>query len=220
MKPETIRIAIADDHKLFCEGLRLIIQSNPRFELLFEASDGQQLLDQVALSDPKPEVILLDLRMPVKDGIETTRELKILHPEIKILILTMIDQEDYILHLLDLGANGYLLKNLSAGDIHVAIETVAEKGFFFNDHTTQVMLQGLKRKRAAAPQLETGNKISSREIEVCRLMADGFTTSEIAERLFISSRTVETHRKNLMEKLGVKNSAGIIYRAVKEGLLG
>jgi len=219
MNTKTLRIAIADDHKLFSEGLSLIMHSRDNYELLFEASDGQQLLDLIALSDPKPDVVLLDLRMPVKDGIETTRELKILFPEIKILILTMIDEEDYILHLLDLGANGYLLKNLSASDIHLAIETVAEKGFFFNDHTTQVMLHGLKRKRATAPQLDSGNKISVREIEVCRLMADGFTTSEIAERLFISSRTVETHRKNLMEKLGVKNSAGIIYKAMKEGLL-
>jgi DNA-binding NarL/FixJ family response regulator len=219
MKQESIRIAFADDHILFCEGLRLIIESRVRFNLVFEAHNGQALLDGISKLKDLPHVVLLDLKMPVKDGVETTKELKALYPEIKILILSMIDQDDYILHLLDLGASGYLLKNSSATEVERAIISVYEKGHFFSDHVTQVMLAGLKRKRSTPAALDATTKVSAREVEVCELMAEGLTTNEIAERLFISNRTVETHRKNLMEKMGAKNTAGIIYRAVKEGLL-
>ncbi len=219
MKPVPIKVAIADDHTLFCEGLKLIINSRDDFRLVLEARNGQELLDGIAELEAPPDVLLLDLKMPVKDGIETTKELKVTYPEIKILILTMIDQDDYIIHLLDLGANGYLLKNSSAEEVQNAIVAVAEKGFYFSDYVSQVMLSGLRRKRASPPALDAMTKVSAREIEVCELIATGLTTNEIAERLFISARTVESHRKNLMEKLGVKNTAGIVYRALKEGLL-
>lgn len=214
-----IKIALADDHTLFREGVKLIINSCDDFMLVLDADNGQTLLEGIATLENIPDVVLLDLKMPVKDGMETTKELKAAYPEIKILILTMIDQDDYIIHLLDLGANGYLQKNSSAAEVQMAIRKVAEKGFYFSDHVSQVMLTGLKRKRTQPQALDAMTKISAREKEVCELMAAGLTTNEIADRLFISTRTVETHRKNLMEKLGVKNSAGIIYRAVKEGLL-
>lgn len=219
MKKETIRVAVADDHALFREGLKMIVNSCEDMRLIFEAENGQVLLNGIESMSERPDVVLLDLKMPVMDGIETTRELKIQYPEIKILILTMLDQDDYIIHLLDMGANGYLLKNSSAEEVQRAISAVMNNGLYFNDHVSKVMLEGLKRKRAAPPVLDATTKISAREVEVCELMAKGFTTQEIADRLFISARTVETHRKNLMEKLEVKNSAGIIYKAVKEGLL-
>lgn len=216
---ESINIAIADDHTLFREGLKLIINCREDFRLVFEAENGQILLDGIAKLSALPDVVLLDLKMPVKDGIEATREIKALYPDVKIIILTMIDQDDYILHLLDIGASGYLLKNSSASEMETAIEEVVKKGFYFNHHISQVMLSGLKRKRKPPQSLDIVTRISAREIEVCELMAEGLTTNEIADRLFISARTVETHRKNLMEKLEVKNSAGIIYRALKVGLL-
>lgn len=219
MKKPHIHIAIADDHALFCDGLKLIINSRPDFELVLEAHNGQELLDGIRTLKTPPDVVLLDLKMPVKDGIETTIELRAIYPQIRILILTMLDQNDYIIHLLDLGASGYLLKNSSAQEVLLAIENVVQKGFYFGDHVSQVMLDGLKRKRAIPPSINAVNKFSSRELEVCDLMKEGLTTQEIADRLFISNRTVETHRKNLMEKFGVKNSAGVIYRALKEGLL-
>jgi DNA-binding NarL/FixJ family response regulator len=219
MKKPHIHIAICDDHALFCDGLKLIINSRPDFDLVFEAHNGQELLDGISKLKTPPDVVLLDLKMPVKDGIETTRELRVAYPRLSILILTMLDQDDYILHLLDLGANGYLLKNSSAQEVLEAIENVVQKGFYFSDHVSQVMLEGLKRKRTPPTSFNAANKFSSRELEVCDLMKEGLTTQEIADRLFISNRTVETHRKNLMEKFGVKNSAGVIYRALKEGLL-
>lgn len=217
-KPD-IRIAIADDHKLFREGLKMIIEMSDNLKLIAEAENGQLLMDSLHTLIEKPQVILLDLKMPVKDGIETLKELKVDYPKIGVLILTMIDQDDYILHLLDLGANGYLLKNSSSDEVQIAIKTVMEKDFYFNEHVSKVMLGGLRRKRKAPQAFEGGPNISEREKEVLNLLCKEHTASEIAEILFISVRTVETHRKHLMEKLGAKNTAGIIYRAMKEGLV-
>lgn len=215
----TIEIAIADDHPLFCEGLRLVLESKENFKMVLEAKNGQELLNGISTLEKQPQVVLLDLRMPVKDGIETTKELKVKYPDIKILILTMIDQEDYITHLLDIGANGYLLKNSSTIEIQEAIEKVVKAGFYFNDFVSNVMLKTLKRKKSPTLTVNGGEKISLREIEVCELLAAGHTTQEIGEKLFISPRTVETHRKHLMEKLDAKNTAGIIYHAFKKGLI-
>ncbi len=214
-----IHVAIADDHQLFREGLTLIIGSNQDFKLVLEADNGQILLDRIEKLEQKPDVILLDLKMPVKDGMETLRELKENYPDVKVLILTMLDEDDYILHLLDMGASGYLLKNSSAEEVITAIKTVAEKDFYFNDHISKIMLRGLRKKRKTPPALNNSTRITEREQEVLELLCHEMTTSEIAEKLFVSVRTVETHRKHLMEKLEAKNTAGIIYRAVKEGLV-
>jgi DNA-binding NarL/FixJ family response regulator len=219
MKHPEIPIAIADDHQLFREGLGMIIEMNEDYSLVAEAENGQQLIDAINALEEKPQVVLLDLKMPVKDGMETLKEIKASHPEIQVLILTMIDQDDYILHLLDLGANGYLLKNSSSDEVQLAIKTVLEKGFYFNEHVSRVMLEGLRKKRKVPQGFDHSSDISGREREVLNLLCKEHTTAEIAELLFVSVRTVETHRKHLMEKLGAKNTAGIIYRAVKEGLV-
>lgn len=220
MPNNTIHIAIADDHKLFREGLKMIIETaEADLNLVTEAENGQMLLDNMAALQTKPNVVLLDLKMPVKDGIETLKELKALYPDVLVLILTMIDQDDYILHLLDLGANGYLLKNSSADEVQQAITDTMTKGFYFNEHVSKVMLGGLRKKRKTTPSLSKSLQVTEREQEVLDLLCQEYTTAEIAEKLFVSTRTVETHRKNLMEKLGAKNTAGIIYKAVKEGLV-
>lgn len=215
----TVRVAIADDHALFREGIKMIVESRDNFKCILEADNGKALLEGIAKSPKKPDVVLLDLKMPVMDGMETTKVLRAEYPTIKILILTMLDQDDYILHLLDLGANGYLLKNSSSAEVQKAIATVYERDYYFSEHVSQVMLSGLQKKRRPIPVLNATSRITEREQEVLRLMCDEMTTAEIAERLFVSVRTVETHRKHLMEKLGAKNTAGIIYRALKEGVL-
>ncbi len=215
---QTIRVAIADDHALFREGIKMIIESKSNLKCVIEADNGQSLLDAIASAPKEPDVVLLDLQMPVMDGMECTKRLRQEYPRIKILILTMLDQDDYILHLLDLGANGYLLKNSSAEEVIKAIETVMENDFYFSDHVSKVMLSGLQKKRRPVPVLNATERITEREQEVLELMCQEHTTAEIAEKLFLSVRTVETHRKHLMEKLGAKNTAGIVYRAMKEGV--
>jgi len=219
MSTNTVKIAIADDHQLFREGIEMIINSVPEFELILEVPDGQALLDGIESAPTPPDVVLLDLNMPRKDGMETTIELRAKHPDIKILILTMFDQEDYILHLLDLGANGYILKNSAASDVKTAIRTLVEKEFYFTDQISQIMVSGLRKKRKLPPAFFAGDRLTIREQEVLGLISSELTASEIAEKLFVSVRTIETHRKNLMDKLGAKNTAGIVYRAMKLGIL-
>ena len=219
MSASTIKVAIADDHTLFREGIELIIESVPEFELVLTVPDGQALLDGMVNLPVRPDVVLLDLKMPKKDGMKTTPELRAAYPEIKILILTMFDQEDYILHMLDVGANGYLLKNSSTQDVKTAIKSLAEKEFYFTDQISKVVVAGLRKKRKLPPAFNAGEKLTPREEEVLSLICSENTTQEIADKLFVSVRTIETHRKHLMEKLGATNTAGIIYRAMKQGLL-
>lgn len=224
MEQSTItNIGIADDHTLFREGITHIVNGHPNCNLALAAANGQELLDKLAVlqssGKPLPHVLLVDLKMPVLDGMETTVQLRQQFPEIKILILTMLDQQDYITHLLNLGAHGYLLKDSTAGEVLRAIESVMQTGYYFSHKVSHAMLTGLQHKQRKPAALNPVLRITPRELEVLTLLGQECTTAEIAERLFVSTRTIETHRKHLMEKLGAKNTAGIIYRALKEGVL-
>lgn len=216
---DTIRIAIADDHKLFREGMGMILQTVAQFDVLYDAEDGVQLLERMSAEGALlPDVVLLDLKMPNKDGLETTKELIAKYPSIRILILTMLDDDDYILHSLDNGAHGYLLKDTSADEMKNAIMSVHKEGYYFSHRVSQVMLKGLKRK-PSAPSLGDEYHITNREQEVLQLICQEMTTTAIADKLFLSVRTVESHRKNVMEKIGAKNTAGLVFRAIKAGLV-
>ena len=215
-----IKVVIADDHQLFRQGMAFIIGNYPEFQLLYDVEDGAELLRRLE-SEPEnqPDVVLMDLKMPQVDGMAATKSIKANYPNIKILILSMIQQEDFVLHLLDEGANGYLLKNASAEEVAEAIRTVSTRDFYFNEFVSGIMLRGLKKKRQTKPQLAGNYQVTPREQEVLNLIAQEFTTTEMAERLFVSVRTIETHRKNLMDKLGAKNTAGLMFKAMKNGLL-
>ena len=215
---KTIKIAIADDHQLFREGLAFIIQQHKEFELVIDAENGEDLLEKIKQTSNLPDVILMDIKMPQMDGMECTQKVKTLYPSIKIITLSMYDQEDFILHLLDLGVNGYLLKHSSAQEVKNAILTVLEKGYYFTDFVSQVMLSGLKKKKVFKPKTDENIQITPREKEILDLILKEYTTNEIADKLFISIRTVETHRKNLLEKFGAKNTAGLVIKALHLGL--
>jgi DNA-binding NarL/FixJ family response regulator len=216
---KTIKIAIADDHQLFREGLTFIIQQQAEFELIIDAQNGIDLLEKLQQVGQLPDVILMDIKMPQMDGMECTSKIKTLYPQIKIIILTMYDQEDFILHLLDLGVNGYLLKQSSAQEVKKAIIAVVEKDYYFDEVICQVMLRGLKKKKAFKPKMDENIQITSREKEILDLIFKEYTTNEIADKLFLSVRTVETHRKNILEKFGAKNTAGLVIKAINLGLL-
>jgi DNA-binding NarL/FixJ family response regulator len=214
----TIKIAIADDHQVFREGLSFIISKNRNFDILFDASNGKELLEKLGLY--KPEVILLDIKMPIIDGFEATQAIKELYPHIKIIILTMHDNDEFILHLLEMGVNSYLLKNSSSSQVIHAIETVIDKEYFFDERTCQVMLRGLHRKKMFKPKnrkVEKDIQLTQREYEVLRLILYEYSTNEIAEKLILSMRTVETHRKNLFTKFGVKSIVGLVIKAIHLG---
>ncbi len=219
MEQNKINIAIADDHTLFREGLAFIISKIKGFEVILEAEDGLDLLNKLEQIPELPDVILMDLKMPNLDGMETAERVKGLHPEVKIIILTMMQQEDFILHMFDLGVNGYLVKNTSATELKEAITSVIEKDHYFNDHVSEIMLKGLKKKRVQKPSLSNKAQLTPREFEVLELICQELTTGEIADKLFVSHRTIETYRKNLLEKIGAKNTAGLIVRSIKTGLI-
>ena len=194
-----IKIAIADDHKLFREGLRFLMDQMDDLEVVFEASNGKELLEQ--MENHEPDVLLLDLDMPEVDGLEALKQLRPKFPNLGIIILTMHSDSKMVAYLMELGANSYLLKDTSPEEFRKAISSVIQEGFYFNKMVSQAMLTGLKGQSKKKPTLNDTETLTTREIEVLELICQEYTAKEIAEKLFISHRTVEGHRKNLIEKL-------------------
>lgn len=214
-----IKLAIADDQVLFLKGLRLLIRSFEDIELIIEANNGQELIDAIATN--QPDVILMDLRMPVMDGLEATEKIKALYPDIKIILLTMYDEERLINHMMKAGANGYLLKNEEPNILKEAIHTVVEKEFYFNDYVSKALLRGIQKNHKEVRPWETIDnlQLTKREMEVLGLICQERTSAEIADELFISIRTVENHRKSLLTKTDVRNTAGLIIYAIRNQLI-
>jgi DNA-binding NarL/FixJ family response regulator len=212
---QAIKYAIADDHTIFRQGLRYALADDKKLKITGEAANGVELLK--IIEKQQPDVVLLDLKMPEMDGIETTKQLHTNYPRIKILMLTTYDDEHLILHLIELGANGYLLKNADPGEIKKAIYTVYENDYYFNDLMNNALLRNITRKPESG-QKET-IKLNSRETEVLKLICMELTTAEIAEKVCLSPRTVEGIRTSLIEKSGVKNIAGLVLFAIKNGIV-
>ncbi|WP_109298808.1 response regulator transcription factor [Aquimarina sp. AU474] len=214
---ETIKLGLVDDHHLFREGIKSILKKISDFSLVLEAVSGNDLLKK--LNVITPDVILLDLEMEDMNGVDATLKLKEEYPDIKIIILTMHKEERMTSYLMEIGANGYLLKDTNQQELEEAIRSVCEKGIYFNPFVSEAVLKGLKNKSQKPPSIGKNYQLTSRELEVMELIAKEFTTGEIAEQLFLSTRTVEGHRKNLISKLGVKNTAGLIMKAVKDKII-
>jgi len=206
-------IVIADDHKLFRKGLIALLSDFDFIGEIEEASNGEELLETLANTDLLPDVILLDLRMPVMDGLEAQQQIRKLYPDIKVIILTMEDDEQYILHLISEGVNGYLLKNADPDEMEKAIQKVMEQGFYFSEDISKLAFKGLshKDKPATAVNLD----LNERELQILELICNEFTATEIADKLCLSVRTIEGYRQKLIDKAGVKNIAGLVVFAVK-----
>ena len=217
MTQTTIKLALVDDHTLFRQGIKLLLESIPDVTLVLEASNGKEFIDNI--ESASPDIVLLDLDMPEMNGIETAKALRGQGSEMGIIILTMYDDEQMIAHLMELGANGYLLKDTSQDELEKAIKSVYHTKFYFNDFVSKALLTGVKAKRKSEPRIGTNIDLTRRESEVLQLICEELTTQEMADKLFISPRTVEGHRQNLIEKFGVKNTAGLIIRAIKLGFV-
>ncbi len=215
---QTIKVMIADDHQLFRRGLVAVLKELKGIEVIDEAANGKELLEKLKLKSP--DIVLVDIKMPVMDGIETIKVLLNKYPDIKVIMLTMHNEEKFITHVVNLGAHGYLLKNTDIQEVEMTIQKVMEQGFYFSNHVSDVLLNNIisERKRQA-DLLEDNPSFSKREQEVLQYICDGFTNSEIADKLFLSTRTVEGYRFKLCEKVGVKNTAGLVRFAVKNGLV-
>jgi DNA-binding NarL/FixJ family response regulator len=208
-----IKIIIADDHQMFIDGLKLIINSFKNIEVIGEALSGEALL--TLMEKKKPDLIILDINMPGMDGIETAKELRKKFPEIKILMVTMHKQRDFIIQLVSIGVTGYVLKNTGAEELYTAIRTISEGGEYFGEEVTKEILHGMRNKNSS---IEIPH-FSKRELEILKLLTEELSSTQIGERLFISHHTVESHRKNMLMKAQVKTTAGLIRYAINMGLI-
>ncbi len=206
-------IVIADDHKLFRKGIIALLEDFDFIGEIGEASNGAELLELLSKKEVLPDVILLDLRMPVMDGVEAQQQIRILYPDIKVIILTMEDDEQYILHLISAGVNGYLLKNADPEEMEKAILKVIEKGFYFSENISALVMQNLKKLDKSDAYINPD--FSERELQVLELICKEYSNSEIADIMNISIRTAEGYRQKLIDKSGAKNIAGLVILALK-----
>jgi len=214
-----ITVIIADDHVLYRAGVKTALSSKKDIKVIAEADNGAHLL--TLLKAIQPDVILLDIQMPIMDGITALPQIKKLYPHIKVIMLTMMDDHSMITKLMELGANSYLTKTSDSEVIYEAIKTCHEKEYYFNTLTNQALLTNLRQKNATMPQrfMPEEAKLTDKEITVLRLMCEEKSTREIAEAVELSPRTVEAMRDKLKTKTGAKSTAGLIMYAVKHKLI-
>jgi DNA-binding NarL/FixJ family response regulator len=215
-EPSIIKVAIADDHTLFRTGVRTSLSSRKDIQMVAEAENGMQLLN--LLKHIKPDVVLLDIQMPIMDGLTTLPEIKKLYPDIKVIMLSMHNDHSMITRMMEIGANSYLTKESDSETIYQAIRTCFEEDFFFNDLTNKALLNGLRNKRAPEPEVTEVN-LSEKEVTILKLMCEEKSTKEIADMVDLSPRTVEAIRDKLKSKTGAKSMAGLVMYAVKAGIV-
>ncbi len=214
------RIIITDDHQLILDGLRSIIAGESDLQLLAEANNGQQALS--LCESLQPDLVLMDIDMPVMNGLEATTQIKKKFPSVRVMVLTMHDEAALVKRIMEIGADGYMLKNADQEELLSAIRKVAggEK------HYSEKVLNALKEGKTDSSQFSLRptdavllSTLTEREVEILRLLAEGLSNKEIGDKIFISHRTVDTHRTNLMKKLDVHNVAGLIRFAIRNGLI-
>ncbi|HUV01268.1 MAG TPA: response regulator transcription factor [Bacteroidales bacterium] len=210
---EKIRIIIADDHQLFRNGLTILLNAFPDFEIAGEASNGEEFLK--VLANTKADIALMDINMPEMDGIEATRKGLKLCPELDIIALSMYGEEEYYYKMVDAGAKGFLLKDSDINEVKEAILTVRKGGSYFSQELLYHVIQKIKHRETESKSAN----LSRREKEILLKICEGLSNQEIAETLFISKRTVDKHRANLLGKTNSKNTASLILFAIRNKLI-
>jgi DNA-binding NarL/FixJ family response regulator len=206
-----IRIIIADDHPLVRDGLKSVLNKIPEFEVVAEAEDGRQLLQLIA--EHRPHVALVDISMPHLNGLDALQKLSGQYPDLKTIVLTMHEEPEYILKSLSSGAKAYLLKNVEPQELQKAIRTVARGGKYYNHTVSEIIMDNLTKPE---PEEEA---LTPREMEVLQLVCRGMSNYQIASELFISIRTVEKHRVNVLRKMQAVNTADLVRKAMAKGLI-
>lgn len=216
MENNECSLFLVDDHALFREGLKGLLEGADDAECIIvdEASDGREFLEKLPYS--KADVVLLDIDMPRMDGFDATRKALELRPELKIITLSMHGDEDYYFKMVSLGVKGFLLKSSEIDEVITAIKTVSDGGSYFSQELLQSLVGSLK---TSAKKENIGDNLSERELEILLLICKGFSNQEIADQLFISKRTVDKHRANILEKTGSKNTANLVVFAIKNELV-
>ena len=212
-----IKIAIADDYKIFREGLKVSLGQDDKMQVIFEAENGEELI--TTMETKKPDIIIMDLKMPIMDGMEATQFIRKKYSDVKVLVVSMYEDDKFIIHLMEIGANGYLLKNAEPEEIRKAIYAVSENGYYFNDLVNKALLKKLVLKNNLKPSFNENVELTERELEVLKLICEEKTAPEIAKKIFLSPRSVEGIRQRLIEKVGVRNTAGLVMFAIKNGIV-
>jgi DNA-binding NarL/FixJ family response regulator len=215
---ETIKIILVDDEVLFRKGISFLLSREENIEVIFEASDGIELIDFLKGNNPKPDIVIMDLKMPLLNGIEAT---KIIHrdfSDIKIIALTSYDSKSFIANMIDVGAVSYLVKNATPQELFATINEVSTKGFYYSEYVMDIIQNDLIANKKTKCSFDT-SFITSRELEVLQLICKQKSTIEIGEKLFISPRTVEGHRNNLLLKTESKNIAGLVVYAIQNQIV-
>jgi two-component system, NarL family, response regulator NreC len=217
---DKIRVLLADDHTLIRSGIATLLQSNKDFLVVGEAEDGEEAVRKTG--ELKPTVVVLDLSMPKLSGIDATKQIRKKYPDVNVLVLTMHENEEYVYQILKSGAAGYVLKSAGKDELISAIRAAAKGEKFFSPRISQLMAEGyVRRVEQVATELEQGDiPLTRREREVLVLVVDGLTNQQIADQLFISPRTVDTHRTNIMQKLNIHDLANLVRYAIEHGIAG
>ncbi|PHN05981.1 response regulator transcription factor [Flavilitoribacter nigricans] len=214
-----INLAIAEDEALFRKGMIALLEGEPDLRICFEAGDGQELLQKLKSADLLPDILLLDLKMPKLNGIEVAKIIREEYPSLRIIVLSTYFSKAFIINMIELGAGAYLPKNATPDQVISSIHEVYQKGFSYDQAVMEVIRDNMIHKTRPKADLQTGYDITARESEVLQLICEEYTTPEIAERLYISPRTVDGHRNNLLQKLGCRNVAGLVVFALQHQLV-
>lgn len=216
---QEIKVLVVDDHQIFLDGIVSLLTDEPNIKIVGTAHNGKQAIEHI--KNTKTDVVLMDINMPEMDGIEATKVLRKSNLDLKILMLTMHNEPRFIKECLELGAKGYVLKNISKDDLLKAIETVYQDKPYLDQETQERLITSISNADDEDDRNydELAAQITQRELEILQLIALGLTSQDIATKLFISKNTVETHRKNMLAKLNVNNTAALLKIAYKKGLV-
>lgn len=214
---KSIRVILTDDHNIIREGLRSLLEDDEETEVVGEASNGKELLE--LLEHTPADVVLLDINMPVMDGYEAAKQVTEHFPDTKVLALSMLNSEPFVQKMMENGASGFILKNTGKAELRSAIKLVASGSQFMCADLAIKFLHKTSAPEEESEKSSRGSVLSKRELEVLGLIAEGFTNAEIADKLFTSKRTIETHRQNILEKTNAKNTANLVKYAIQNGYI-
>ena len=212
-----IKVALADDHKIFRDGIKMALKGKEYLKLLWEAEDGKDLMHKMKMK--RPDVLLMDIRMPEMDGVNAIGVLRKEYDDVRIIVLTMYDDQEMISKMLELGANAYLTKTSDPEEIYQAILTCMNEDFYFNDLVNKAVLSKLQTKKQVRQFYPNPVKFSEKELRILKLLAEDKTTEEISKEVFLSPRTIETIRQSMKTKVGAKTIAGLIMYGMRNKLI-
>src|ERR1044071_1087125 len=217
MTAQQIRVAIADDHKIFRDGIRMALKDKEYLKILWEAEDGKDLMHKLKIK--QPDILLMDIRMPEVDGINAIGMIRKEYEKVKIIVVTMYDDQEMITKMMEMGANAYLTKPTDPEEIYQAILTCMNDDFYFNELVNKAVLLKLQHKKTVRQFYPNPVKFTEKELKILRLIADDKTTEEISKVVFLSPRTIETIRQNMKQKVRAKTIAGLVMYAMRNKLL-